>query len=80
MLRGPDGEKAPAGEVGGSIGGRQPAPGVVEEELEIRSAAAQLGSKGGKARAAKLSNEQRKAIARKAAEKRWKKNVDTAQQ
>ena len=56
----------------------KPAPGVVEEELEIRSAAAQLGSKGGKARAAKLSNEQRKAIARKAAEKRWKKNGDTA--
>jgi hypothetical protein len=35
-------------------------------------AAVALGSKGGKARAANLSDERRKEIARKAAEKRWK--------
>lgn len=34
------------------------------------------GLKGGKARAAKLTAEERSAIARKAAEKRWSKNKD----
>jgi hypothetical protein len=33
------------------------------------------GLKGGKARAAKLSADQRRAIAKKAASKRWKKSV-----
>jgi len=34
------------------------------------------GLKGGKARAAKLTAEQRKEIAKKAAEKRWKNSAD----
>lgn len=33
------------------------------------------GLKGGKARAKKLSSEERKAIARKAAQKRWEKKL-----
>ncbi|MDF1696951.1 MAG: hypothetical protein P1U56_14005 [Saprospiraceae bacterium] len=35
------------------------------------------GKKGGKARATKLSAEERKAIAKKAADSRWKSNVDS---
>ena len=46
---------------------------VQDEREELASAAAQLGSKGGKARAANLTKEQRADIARKAAAKRWSK-------
>jgi hypothetical protein len=49
------------------------ATGEVEDERELSSAAAELGRKGGKARAAKMTPERRAEIARKAAEKRWKK-------
>jgi hypothetical protein len=38
---------------------------------ERHSAAVMLGSKGGKARASKLTPEQRKGIAKKAAQSRW---------
>jgi hypothetical protein len=38
---------------------------------EVRSAAAELGSRGGKARAAKLSKKKRRDIAKAAAAKRW---------
>ena len=42
-------------------------------ELTVKQKAGQLGGlKGGKARAAKLSPEERSAIAKKAAESRWK--------
>jgi len=41
------------------------------KKFDAKSAAAQLGSLGGKARAAKLSPKKRKEIARKAAQKRW---------
>lgn len=51
------------------------ATGEIEDEREeLASAAAQLGSKGGKARAEKMSRERRAEIARKAAEKRWQKH------
>jgi hypothetical protein len=49
------------------------ATGEVEDGRELSSAAAELGRKGGKARAEKLSPERKAEIARKAAEKRWKK-------
>lgn len=56
----------------------QPEPEMTAEERS--KAAAALGRigglKGGKARAAKLSPEQRSEIARKAAEKRWR-NLST---
>lgn len=48
------------------------AAGKVKDERELSNAAAELGRKGGKARAAKLSPEQRADIARKAAARRWK--------
>jgi hypothetical protein len=48
-----------------------------EEKTEIQKAAAVLGRKGGliggKARAAKLSAKKRSEIAKKAADKRWRK-------
>ncbi|HLA94085.1 MAG TPA: hypothetical protein VK612_00080 [Pyrinomonadaceae bacterium] len=45
-----------------------------EPEMSVKAKAGQLGGlKGGKARAAKLSPEERSAIARKAASKRWSK-------
>jgi hypothetical protein len=48
------------------------ATGEVEDEREeLTSAAAQLGRKGGKARAERLTPEKRAEIARKAAAKRW---------
>jgi hypothetical protein len=50
------------------------ATGEIEDERdELTNAAAQLGRKGGKARAQKLSPEKRAEIARKAAATRWSK-------
>jgi hypothetical protein len=50
------------------------ATGEIEETPEpVKSAAAELGSRGGKARAAALSKTKRKAIAKKAAASRWSK-------
>jgi hypothetical protein len=46
---------------------------IANEREELASAAAQLGSRGGKARAANLTKEQRAEIAKKAAAKRWSK-------
>jgi hypothetical protein len=51
------------------------ATGEVEDERdELKSAAAQLGSKGGKKRAENMTPERRSEIAKKAAAKRWAKN------
>ncbi len=51
--------------------------GEIEEEAPVESdkdpAAVAMGRKGGKARASKLSKEQRSEIAKKAAKKRWSK-------
>lgn len=72
MPKGPRGEKRPADVIGSAIMVAKIATGEVEDEREeLASAAAQLGSKGGKARAAKMSPERRAEIARKAAAKRW---------
>jgi hypothetical protein len=72
MPKGPRGEKRPADVIGNAVKVMQIATGEVEEKLPERSAAAELGSRGGKARAAKLSKKQRTEIARKAAAVRWK--------
>lgn len=53
------------------------ATGEIEKESDYNGkdkAAQALGRKGGKARAAALSQEQREEIARHAAQARWKKN------
>jgi hypothetical protein len=49
------------------------ATGEIQETPEpVKSAAAELGSRGGKARAASLTKKRRQEIAKKAAKSRWK--------
>jgi hypothetical protein len=77
MPRGPRGEKRPADVIGNAVKVMRIATGEENEELETdraKSAAAELGARGGKARARKLSPEQRAEIARAAATVRWKKS------
>lgn len=71
MPKGPRGEKRPADVIGNAVKVMRIATGEEEEVLPERSAAAELGSKGGKARAKALTKEQRARIAKKAAAKRW---------
>lgn len=63
MPHGPKGEKRPADSIQNAM--------LVARIADSKSAAAQLGSLGGKARAAKLSPKKRAEIAKKAAQKRW---------
>ena len=75
MPKGPQGQKRPADVIGNAVKVMRIATGEEEEEEEEEAgkdpAAKALGAKGGKARAAKLTAEQRSGIARKAAAKRW---------
>ena len=72
MPKGPHGEKRPADVIGMSVKVMRIATGEEEEELDrAKTAAAELGARGGKARAANLSATRRKQIAKKAAAKRW---------
>jgi hypothetical protein len=74
MPRGPRGEKRPADVIGNAVKVMRIATGEEPEELDdkAKSAAAELGSLGGKARAAKMTPERRREIAKRAAEKRWR--------
>ncbi len=73
MPKGPKGEKRPADVVGAAITVARIATGEIEETTDDgkNKAAVELGRKGGKARAAKMTPERRAEIARKAAAKRW---------
>ena len=74
MPKGPRGEKRPADAIGRAVMIGKIATGEIEDEREeLSSAAAQLGSKGGQARARSLTAEQRSMIARPAAKRRWQK-------
>ncbi|NQV59555.1 MAG: RNA-binding protein [Alphaproteobacteria bacterium] len=76
MPKGPKGQKRPADVIGNAVRVMQIATGEVEEEFDEdgkNKAAVALGRKGGKARAAKMTPAQRRKIAMKAAEARWKK-------
>jgi hypothetical protein len=76
MPRGPRGEKRPADVIGNAVKVMRIATGEEAEELEIdraKSAAAELGSRGGRGRAASMSPARRKEIARRAAARRWSK-------
>ena len=71
--KGPKGEKRPADVVGAAVRVMKIATGEIEEDIEDDGkdkAAQALGRKGGKARASKLTPEQRSKIARKAAKAR----------
>lgn len=72
MPKGPRGEKRPADAIGLAVMIGKIATGEIEDDREeLSSAAAQLGSKGGKKRAENMTPERRAEIAKRAAEKRW---------
>ena len=72
MPKGPNGEKRPADAIGLAVMIGKIATGEIEDERDdAKSAAAQLGSLGGKKRAANMTPERRKEIAQKAAKTRW---------
>lgn len=76
MPKGPKGQKRPADVVSNAVRVMEIATGQAEEQYDEDGkslAAKELGSRGGKARASKLTKEQRSEIARKAAAKRWAK-------
>ena len=73
MPRGPKGEKRHADVTQNAMLIARLATGEAVEEFDAKSAAAQLGRKGGEARAARLSPEERSKIAKKAAKGRWQK-------
>jgi hypothetical protein len=72
LPKGPKAQKRPADVTGNVIVVAKIATGEITDEQKIKSAAAELGSKGGKARAKALSKKKRKEIAEKAARSRWK--------
>ena len=77
MPRGPKGEKRPADVIGAAVKVMKIATGEIEEQIDDdgkNKAAVELGRKGGKARAKKLTAEQREEIARLGAEARWRKS------
>jgi hypothetical protein len=72
MPKGPRGEKRPADAIGLAVMIGKIATGEIEDEREgASSAAAQLGSLGGKKRAESLSPERRTEVAKAAARARW---------
>ena len=76
MPKGPQGQKRPRDVVSNAVKVMRIATGEEKEEYEDDGkdpAAKALGAKGGKARAAKLTPEQRSEIARVASYARWKK-------
>lgn len=78
MPRGPKGEKRPADVIGNAVHVMRIATGETEDDpVEKESEAVALGRlgglKGGQARAAALSADERRRIAKAAAEARWRK-------
>ena len=73
MPKGPQGQKRPADVVARAVKVMRIATGEEEEDAPKESAAAEMGRKGGAARAAAMTPERRAEIAKKAAEKRWAK-------
>ena len=74
MAKGPQGQKRPTDVIGNAVKVMRIATGEEDEEFEDdgkNPAAVELGRKGGKARAEKLTPERRSEIARRAAAKRW---------
>lgn len=77
MPKGPKGQKRPADVIGNAVKVMRIATDEEEEDLtgDGKDKAAQsLGSRGGKARAQKLSARDRSEIAKKAAATRWKRD------
>jgi len=72
MPKGPQGEKRPADVIGNAVHVMRIATGEIDEE--VPSGRRKGGQVGGAARAKKLSQEERRAIAKKAAATRWKRS------
>ena len=75
MPKGPQGQKRPRDVVSNAVKVMRIATGEEEEEYEDDGkdpAAKALGAKGGKARAERLTAQQRSEIARRAATARWR--------
>jgi hypothetical protein len=70
MPRGPTGEKRPADVIGNAVHVMRIATGEIEES-KPKSGRTRSGRAGAKARADALSADERHAIAKKAANKRW---------
>ncbi len=71
----PKGQKRPADVIGNAVKVMRIATGEEADDVADdgkNAAAKELGAKGGRKRAEKLSPERRAEVARKAAEKRWK--------
>lgn len=71
MAKGPRGETRPADAVSRAIMVAKIATGEIDDEQIIVSAAAELGRRGGQARAKNMTPERRAEIARAAAATRW---------
>lgn len=76
MPTGPQGQKRPADAIGNAVKVMQIATGQIAEEVPLANgknqAAVELGRMGGRARAENLSKRKLKAIAKAAADARWK--------
>jgi len=73
MPRGPKGQKRPADVIGNAVKVMRIATGEIQEDTGSVPKRAKGGIKGGKARAASLTPQQRSEMARAAASARWKK-------
>jgi hypothetical protein len=76
MPKGTPGEKRPGDVIGAAVKVARIATHELEEDIDPKSAAAELGRRGGKARASRLTPEKRREIARRAAIQRWSKRRD----
>jgi hypothetical protein len=72
MRRGPKGEKRPADMVGCAITVVRLPVGEIDETLKEPSSKVRSGHAGAKTRAERLTAEERKEIAKKAASARWR--------
>ena len=71
MAKGPKGQKRPGDVIGAAIMVAKIATGEIEEAPAPVNPAAEMGRKGGAARAKAMTPERRAEIARKAAARRW---------
>ena len=78
MPKGPNGQKRPADAIGLAVMIGKIATGEIDDADTTKSAAAQLGSLGGKKRAEALTKKRRVEIATKAAKARWLKSQPDA--
>ena len=76
MPKGPRGEKRPADTVAVAVMVAKIATGEIEDVRQTKSGRSRSGKAGGRARAQKLSKEQRAQIAMVAAKARWRKDGD----